>query len=264
MKLRFASLGSGSGGNSYCLSLDGFTLMIDCGFSCREMVKRCRANGVDPRTVFAVVLTHSHDDHVRGVKGLRKILPWAKFYASDLTAEAVAARMRLPEDDFLVFEKGQAFDAGPFSVRAFPVPHDTPDCSGYVVETHGFAYFHATDVGQPLDSIGDNFALADLATLEFNHDPTLLATSKRPRKLKRRIKGPSGHLSNFDAASLVGKFASPRLKKVFLAHISRECNSPHLAEEEFRRALEEAGKPQIPCECLSQTDGASWETEIQQ
>ena len=163
-----------------------------------------------------------------------------------------------------MFEKGQAFDAGPFSVRAFPVPHDTPDCSGYVVETHGFTYFHATDVGQPLDSIGENFALADLATLEFNHDPTLLATSKRPRKLKRRIKGPSGHLSNFDAASLVGKFASPRLKKVFLAHISRECNSPHLAEEEFRRALEEAGKPQVPCECLSQTDGASWETEIQQ
>ena len=100
MKLRFASLGSGSGGNSYCLSLDGFTLMIDCGFSCREMVKRCRANGVDPRTVFAVVLTHSHDDHYNpsaavksGVKRIYVQETWAS--ASPKTISSCSRRGRL-------------------------------------------------------------------------------------------------------------------------------------------------------------------------
>ena len=262
MKIKFASLASGSAGNAYVLTADGRSLMVDCGIGCREFLKRAGEAGVDPRSIEAVLFTHSHDDHVRGAKALKKILPDVKFFASALTAEAAAEKTGLDIDDFLVFEHGQPFEAGAFSAQAFSVPHDTPDAAGFVVHAGGFTYFHATDVGSPLESIGKNLEQADLAVLEFNHDEILLAGSKRSERLKRRIRGPSGHLSNREAASLAARYASARLRKLFLAHISRECNSPHLAEREAAEALAAAGKGRIPCLALAQDEVAVFESEV--
>ena len=140
---------------------------------------------------------------------------------------------------------------GPFSVTPFSVPHDAPDCNGFLVRSGRTVYFHATDVGSPLASIGANLALADVATLEFNHDPQLLVRSDRAESLKRRIRGPSGHLSNFEAAELVEKYAGPGLKHVFLAHLSQECNTPELACGELSAALARAGLPGVTYRALA-------------
>ena len=250
--MRVVSLASGSGGNAYAVVSGGAALLVDCGISCRELVKRCCAAGIDPVSICAVAFTHNHNDHVKGAATFHSRFPGATFYANLMTAEAVALATGVPEGDFCLFENGQPFEAGPFEVKAFSIPHDVPDPVGFLVRAGGATYFHATDVGAPLDSIGVNLAEADLATLESNHDPVMLAQSARPECLKARIRGDHGHLANGDAADLVRRFASPKLKTLALAHLSRECNAPHLAERAMRDALVAMGRSDVVLKVLDQ------------
>ena len=121
-----------------------------------------------------------------------------------------------------------------------------------MVRADGETYFHGTDIGTPLDSIGVHLAEADFATLESNHDPELLYCSGRPVSLIQRIAGPRGHLSNGQAADLVRRFASPRLKALALAHLSEQCNAPHLARGMMSEALAEIGRPDVVLRILEQ------------
>lgn len=261
--LRFVCLGSGSSGNAYCVSCGGFTLLVDCGFSFRELIRRCRASSVDPRDIKAALFTHNHGDHIKGVRMLHKSLPRTELFASPAVAEAIAAESGISEDDFICFEYGQEFEIGPFRAKAFHVPHDTPDCSGYLISAGSWRYFHATDVGTAMESMGAEFSAAHWATLEFNHDSVMLSRSSRPESLKRRIRGGRGHLSNDAAAEFVKKFASGDLRRVFLAHLSRDCNCPHLAENALREVLREMGRTDIEFEVLKHDCPVSYEMEIQ-
>ena len=110
------------------------------------------------------------------------------------------------------------------------------------------SYFHGTDIGTPLDSVGLKLAEAEVATLESNHDPVMLRTSRRPPSLVQRIAGPRGHLSNDQACELVRKFASPRLRKLYLAHLSHQCNAAHLAIEAMKGTLREIGREDVELE----------------
>lgn len=252
--MRIVSLASGSGGNAYCVVAEGGILMIDCGISCREIVRRCRAAALDPRCIEAVVFTHNHIDHVKGLATFHSHFPGARLYSNLMTADAIEAATGVGAAEFALFENGQPFEAGPFEVCAFSIPHDVPDPVGYTVRAEGTTYFHATDVGSPLDSVGVHLAEADIATLESNHDPVMLAASARPESLKSRIRGPRGHLSNSDAAGLVRRFASPRLRRLALAHLSRECNEPHVAEREMREAIAARGLGGTELKILSQEE----------
>lgn len=257
--MRIVSLASGSGGNAYCVESAGAVLLIDCGISCREFVNRCRAACVDPSRIVAAVFTHDHYDHIKGVEVFHRRFPAAALYANWMTAEAIEASVGVSQLEFTVFENGQPFEAGPFEIKPFSIPHDVPDPVGYLVRAGGLNYFHATDIGAPLDSIGVNLAEADVATLESNHDLMMLSGSMRPESLKRRIRGDRGHLCNEDAAQLVRRFASPRLRRLALAHLSRECNAPHLAEAAMRAALADIGRSDISLAVLSQDAVDSWE-----
>jgi phosphoribosyl 1,2-cyclic phosphodiesterase len=178
-----------------------------------------------------------------------------------MTAEVVAHDCDLPGDSFSCFENGQTFSVGPFDVSPFSIPHDASDPVGFLVRARTssaaerpIAYFHCTDAGAPLDSIGLKLAEADVATLESNHDPVLLKTSGRPPSLVQRIAGPRGHLSNEQACELVRRFSSPRLKVLALAHLSRECNAPHLADGAMSRTLSEIGRTDVVLKTLSQDE----------
>ncbi|MCR5751092.1 MAG: MBL fold metallo-hydrolase [Kiritimatiellae bacterium] len=252
--MRIVSLASGSGGNAYCVESCGDVLLIDCGVSCRELVKRCRATGIEPERIVAVAVTHDHSDHVRGMATFHSHFPDAALLANMMTADAVAAATGVPCDDFTLFENGQTFEVGRFTLSPFSVPHDTSDPVGYLVRAEGVAYFHATDVGSPLDSVGVKLAEADVATLESNHDPVMLRASGRPPSLKQRIAGPRGHLSNDQACDLVRRFASPRLRRLALAHLSGECNAPHIALGAMRETLREIGRVDVDVRILSQNE----------
>jgi len=252
--VKVVSLASGSAGNAYCVESDGRVLLIDCGLSCRELLKRSRAAGIDLGAVVAAVFTHGHDDHIKGVAKFHDCFPAAGLFANAMTADSIAASAGVDETDFSIFENGQDFEVGPFGVKPFSIPHDTSDPVGFLVSDGDSRYFHATDVGTPLDSIGLNLSEADIATLESNHDPVLLRRSGRHPSLIQRIAGPRGHLSNDQACELVRRFASPRLRHLALAHLSRDCNVPHLAEGAMRAALCEIGRTDIDLKVLRQDE----------
>ena len=215
-------IASSSKGNAYVVEQDGAALLIDCGVS-----YKCLKAAFDLSHLCGVLVTHNHVDHVSGLKTLLNKVD-VPVFANAMTAEATACQEKVGEEAFVCFENGQPFDVGPFVVSPFSVPHDAADPVGYLIRGDE-TYFHGTDIGTPLDSIGVKLSEADLATLESNHDPVMLRTSRRPPSLIQRIAGPRGHLSNDQACELVRRFASPRLKRLWLAHLSGECNAPHLA-----------------------------------
>ena len=277
-------LASSSKGNAYLVEHEGTVILIDCGLSCRELHKRIKEKvGKEGQTRFAnfscemiqaVLITHSHGDHVKGLEPFLKKYD-VPVYANMMTAETIVSEFQVPEDAFVCFENGQEFEIGPFLINPFSIPHDTSDPVGYLVKGMGNGergtgngewgmgngergmgvececYFHGTDIGTPLDSIGVKLREATIATLESNHDPVMLRTSGRAPCLIQRIAGPRGHLANWEAAELVKKFASPRLKKLMLAHLSHQCNAAHLALGTMRETLREIGREDIVLEVLS-------------
>ena len=236
--MKVVPLASSSSGNAYVVEAEGSAVLVDCGI-CYKYLKDI--------AVDAVLITHSHSDHVSGLKTLLKHRD-IPVYANVMTAEAVAHECGLADSAFVCFENGQEFEVGAFTAAAFSVPHDTSDPVGYLLRAGGETYFHGTDIGTPLDSIGLKLAEADMAMLESNHDPVMLRTSGRPPSLIQRIAGPRGHLSNDQACELVRRFASPRLKKLFLAHLSHQCNAEAIAVRLMRETLAEIGRADVELE----------------
>ena len=257
--MRVVSLASGSRGNAYVVEHAGVALLIDCGLALRTLRGRVAGGetGALPPCPAAVLLTHSHGDHTAGLPRFLKCHPEVPVFANAMTAESVAHEFGIDESAFVCFENGQPFEVGPFAVSPFSIPHDTSDPVGYLVRAGGAAYFHGTDIGTPLDSIGAWFAEADCATLESNHDPVMLRQSGRPPCLVQRIAGPRGHLSNGEACDLVRRFASPRLKRLGLAHLSRDCNSPRLALAAMRETLAALRREDVALKVFAQDEAVS-------
>lgn len=259
--MRIVSLGSGSKGNAYVVDDGRAAVLIDCGLNYKTLVARLTEAGLGDASYLSsrlqgVLLTHSHGDHCAGLGVLLNKHPALAVYANAMTAETVAHEAKIDDEAFVCFENGQPFELGPFAVHAFSIPHDTADPVGYCVTACGaegpLTYFHGTDIGTPLDSIGVQLAGADVATLESNHDPAMLRASGRPPHIVQRIAGPRGHLSNDQSAELIRRFATARLKRLALAHLSHDCNAAHLAEGTMRAALREIGRADIGVTVLEQ------------
>lgn len=228
--MKICPIASSSKGNAYLVEQDGSSILIDCGVCCKTI-----RSAVDLASLRGILITHNHTDHISGIKRLLNAVD-VPVYANLQTAETIACQERIDLNAFVCFENGQEFEVGPFSVLPFSIPHDAVDPVGYLIKGE-LTYFHGTDIGTPLDSIGLKLSEADIATLESNHDPILLQKSDRAPSLKQRISGPRGHLSNDQSCDLVRRFASPRLKKLFLAHLSHECNAPYLALDTMKATL---------------------------
>lgn len=251
--MRLRVFGSGSKGNALAIRSGGTLLLLDCGFSCRELEKRMTACGVCPADVTAVLFTHDHDDHCKGIATFHKRHPLVPLYANGNTADAIATLTGV-EDGWRIFETGEPFAIGDVSVSAFSIPHDAADTVGYLFSDDASSLFVATDMGVPTLPVKYALAQATCAVLESNHDPTLLACSDRPVSLKQRISGRCGHLSNQDAADLVREVAPPNLKTLLLAHLSRPCNAPHLALESMREALKDIEREDVALAALDQDE----------
>ena len=251
--MRLRVFGSGSKGNALAIRSGGTLLLLDCGFSCRELEKRMIACGVCPADVTAVLFTHDHDDHCKGIATFHKRHPLVPLYANGNTADAIATLTGV-EDGWRIFETGEPFAIGDVSVSAFSIPHDAADPVGYLFSDAASSLFVATDMGVPTLPVKYALARATCAVLESNHDPTLLACSDRPVSLKQRISGRCGHLSNQDAADLVREVAPQNLKTLLLAHLSRPCNAPHLALESMREALKDIEREDVSLAALDQDE----------
>jgi phosphoribosyl 1,2-cyclic phosphodiesterase len=240
MGIRLTVLGSGSAGNATCIEGEGARILLDAGFSCRELSGRLRAVGVEPDRVDALVITHEHADHVRGAAVFSRThrvpvyCTRATYRAAGLDRAALHARVEV--------EAEVPFTIGGLTMRPFPVPHDAVETVGFAVEGNGARLGYATDLGHGAPAVKRNLRECDLLILESNHDVDMLRAGPYPQTVKRRVLGRHGHLDNESAADLAAETASERTRRIVLAHISRTNNHPDLAIKAARRGFERSGR----------------------
>ena len=227
----FQVIETSSAGNCAYLNCGGMHVLIDAGVGVRKVSAYLKGRGVDLGDVDAVFITHEHSDHCKSLarlKGSEKLC----VYANRDTAESV--RYLYPETKRLrwkIFRNGESIDFGAWSVTPFAVPHDTNDCVGYSFKIGDENLVWATDFGRPTPEVADAVSRASVLVLESNYCPVMLEASPRPYRLKTRIACPNGHLSNADAISILKGVDKRRIRKVFLAHVSAECNRcEHIAQ----------------------------------
>lgn len=236
MSLRICSLASGSKGNC-CFVSDGITdILIDLGISASRAVKCLKALGVDPHRV-TVLVTHSHSDHVAGLKVFCKAHPDVRVVCQKECAGGVAAAGGVPVE----VADERKFCVGTLQITAVPVSHDVP-CFGYIVSDGGRKAAVVTDVGTLNAAQLTALSGCDIIMLECNHDTAKLqANPHYPQALKNRIVSRHGHLSNDDCAAACAYLASNGVRSFILAHLSEDNNEPALAVHAVEHALADAG-----------------------
>lgn len=225
--LEVHALASGSSGNAILVKLGARGLLIDAGISARALVPALRRRGIYPGALDGILLTHEHDDHIRGAgRGSRQL--YTPVIGNRGTLEATSQRTELGRT--METSTGSEMQIGAFSVRSFPVSHDATDPVGYVIEAAGARIAYATDVGCPSSQLREAMRGSDLCILESNHDVEWLRRGPYPAFMKTRIASDRGHLSNHDAVNLITERLEEGGPTVFwLAHLSAVNNSPALA-----------------------------------
>lgn len=239
--MRIAVLGSGSRGNSILVMTETTRVLVDAGFSAKSLEERLGSLGILPGEIHAIVVTHDHSDHTRGV-GVFSRRHGTPVFLTDRTREGCATLFR-GEESLRSYRAGYSFQVGSLRVDPFLTAHDALDpvaISLTDAET-GFKLGVATDLGRPTSQVRHALARSDVLVLEANHDPGLLHQSSYPSSVRSRIRSSHGHLSNEAAARLAVELLHPQLAGVILAHLSAECNRPQLAVTVVGRALREAG-----------------------
>lgn len=250
MAMRFRILGSGSSGNCALLQTEQARVLIDAGFSARKTRELLAEAEVKIEQIDALFLTHEHGDHTAGVCGFHK-WPHIKIFANSATARAVQKGLDFTPD-WQFFETGSRFIFRDLEVDTFAVPHDAHDPVGFRF-SHGFegdlfsprrSLAWLTDLGHVPQHVRERLRDCDMLAVESNHCSDLLkADIKRPWSTKQRISGRHGHLSNEAARELLATIASPRWRRVFLTHLSRDCNSLEAVDRMLSTL-----RPQLSCE----------------
>lgn len=237
--MRVCVLGSGSSGNAVIVESGGVRLLLDAGFSCRELERRMRLMAIDPRSVSAVVLTHEHEDHVKGVArfaGRHEIPVWAT--EGTLAGAGLRAATAAP---LRTLRSGEQVEIGGFRIDPFAIPHDAREPVGLVVEdSFGRRMGLVADLGSKSRLAWGRLRDLDVLLIETNHDLEMLRSGPYPWSLKQRIAGGHGHLSNRAAAEGIPELLCDRLRAVVLYHLSRTNNLPALAFETVAEQLDAA------------------------
>lgn len=239
--MKIAILGSGSRGNAITLESEGTRVLIDTGLSGRETVRRLEALEIEPESVDAIVVTHEHRDHTRGV-GVFSRRFGTPVYLTRATGEACRELFRGTEP-LRFYEPGRVFEVGDLRMEPFLTSHDAVDPVAVTVTAGrcGTRVGIATDLGRPTAGIRHSLSGCDFLVLEANHDEEMLRSGPYPASVQARIASSHGHLSNHAAAGFALELLHPRLLGIFLAHVSQECNEVELADRVVRQALARAG-----------------------
>ncbi len=237
--MKFSVLASGSGGNACYIEAAETKILIDAGLSATEIIRRLQMIEIDPESLSALVITHEHTDHIRGAGPLARRLD-IPVYINALTWRKAAGILG-NISQVISFHPGQSITINDLIIETFTKSHDAVDPIGLMISLNGLRLGLITDLGRSTRLVEDRLRNCQGLIIEFNHDEDMLANGPYHPKLKQRIRGPEGHLSNQAAGQLLGILAHEDLKCVVLAHLSRENNSPDLAYEEAQSALNERG-----------------------
>lgn len=251
MPLRLTILGSGSAGNCAYLETDEVRLLIDAGFSLRQIRQRLASIGRTPENLTGILITHEHSDHVQGLTSLGEKLR-IPIYCNRPTQEAIQYQAKI-RFDCRRFITGAAFELGDIIVETFPVPHDAQDPVGFLLRTAFGNIGVLTDLGHATKLVIERTRQANILVLETNHDVKMLQDCPhRPWSLKQRILSRHGHLSNDAAADAAEQIVSANLRHLYLGHLSRECNRPELAHRVMSERLTRIGAQHVRIETTSQ------------
>ena len=228
-------LGSGSSGNCIALEDDGAVLLLDAGFSAKEIELRAEQCGLDLSRMVGIAVTHEHGDHSKGAARLSSKYR-VPVIGSAGTLEAIAA------PQVLALSPDQPLHHAGFTLEAATTSHDAAHPLAIAAwGASGARVGLAVDLGRPTTTV--RYLLQECAALviEANHDEVMLRQSAYPATVRARIAGAGGHLSNRQTAELLGELCHPHLGLVVLAHMSERCNSPDVARATVATALTAAG-----------------------
>lgn len=271
MPVRLTILGSGSAGNCAYVETDEARILVDAGFSPRQIRQRLASIGRTPENLSGILITHEHSDHIAGLLGLAEKLKlpiycnrgtqdgaiWA--FRSKWTSKKAPALNGLDGGDlktkldWRIFQTGDSFELNGVLVETFSIPHDAQDPVGFLLRTGSANIGFLTDLGHATKLALDRVRVANALILEANHDIKLLQDCpRRPWSLKQRILGRHGHLSNEAAADAVAEIMSADLRHLYLGHLSRECNRPEIAHRVVNDKLQQIGATHVALALASQ------------
>lgn len=249
--MRFTLLGSGSKGNASLIEEGTTRLLIDSGFSLRELERRLLRAGLEAGDLTAVLVTHEHSDHISGVGALAR-----KYSLPVWMTPGTWRKGRTGEIPHLsMFNCHEKFSVDDIEVHPFPVPHDAREPAQFVFSNGSKRLGLLTDTGMVTPHIENQLDGCDALILECNHDSEMLQNGPYPSSLKRRVSGKLGHLSNVQAETVIKNIDCSRLQHLVAAHLSEKNNLPHLAREALSRGID--------CEeqwiaLADQDDGLGW------
>ncbi len=237
-RMQFSVLGSGSRGNSVYIESGKTGILIDAGFSGKELAKRLSFIGRDLSDVKAICITHEHNDHLSGagVLSRRCSIPLLANPATFTAAEKRLGKLYRS----IEFETGDLIEFQDINIRSFRISHDTADPVGFVMSDDELSVGYCTDTGRVSHLMERRLKGCSGLILEFNHNLEMLKNGPYPLFLQQRVRSSQGHLSNEDGADFFKKVISDKVRVAVLAHLSETNNTPQLARAEAEKVLPES------------------------
>jgi phosphoribosyl 1,2-cyclic phosphodiesterase len=232
----FCPLASGSKGNSIFIGTKNRRILIDAGISHKATQEKLQLLGVDIRDIDAILITHEHIDHIRGLSTIAPKYNIPVFANSD-TAHAILETLDT-DLKFKIFSTGETFEFGDLEIHPFSIQHDTLDPVAFTIRTPSLKLGFCADLGFATTLVKNHLAACDYAYVEANHDTSMVRSSSRSMFYKQRVLSRQGHLSNEQCAELLTEIAHSNLKHIHLAHLSEECNHPQKALHVAQTALD--------------------------
>ena len=242
-RLRFFSMGSGSSGNCYYIGTGEYGFLIDAGVGVRTVKRELKEHGLSFENIWGIFITHDHTDHIKavGVLGEKYHIP---VYATAEMHAGINRNYRVTEklvSSSKYFKKGEHLTIRDFIIQSFPVSHDATDCVGYSFIYGDQRFVIATDLGYIGKEAADHIVKANYLVIEANYDENMLVKGPYPYPLKQRVRSHTGHLSNEHTAKFLADNWNNALTHIFLCHLSQENNTPELALDTIKEALNEKG-----------------------
>ena len=229
------TLASGSKGNSVYISNGSTSILIDAGFSGIEIEKRLKSKGLDPKNLDAIIVSHEHSDHIRGVGVLSRRFDIPVYINRKTEQASIDLTGNIQKKNY--FNCGVSFQINSMSIHPCSTPHDAAESACFTISHENIKIGIATDMGMATAMVKQHLKGCSLLILEANHDLEMLTNGTYPWYLKQRIKSRTGHLSNVDAKNLLFDVAHNQLKHVILAHLSEENNLPEKATRVVGEAI---------------------------
>lgn len=239
MKLNFCSLSSGSSGNCYYIGNEFHGILIDAGISATSIRKFLKNMGIPMDSIMGILVTHNHIDHIRGLEVLTRRNHIPAFTTLKIWESILSPHKNISRDCIREIPLQKTFNLANFDIEAFPVHHDAPETIGFRISAFGKKITIVTDLGHICQTSAPYIKDSNLLVIESNYDEQMLENGRYPFFLKKRIRSDNGHLGNNQTSEFLAEIFNDSISHIFLAHLSKNNNSPEIALETLQKTFSE-------------------------